>query len=179
MKLEIEIGDSYLEHLTQKAGKYGIKVEQLILSTLIQTHPLPEEKKRKARVDLVPMQTKDREAEFLAKQKENPAYKHLNVLEEFQKCRTWCETNRQQFSPARVINWLNRATERASFKQVTMPVEDRNCTFEGCENRWTSRFGLNGKPLCSMHFNAHLSGSDPPTSQEKQAMRRELNQERT
>lgn len=38
----------------------------------------------------------------------NTAYLGIDVEREFQKCKTWCETNRKHASRKRFINWLNR-----------------------------------------------------------------------
>ncbi len=51
--------------------------------------------------------------QFLAELKADSTYRRLDIEQEAGKMRRWCETNRQQPSRRRFVNWLNTALDRA------------------------------------------------------------------
>lgn len=40
VNIELELGEEYVNHLTEKASKYGISLSQLLISTIIHAHPV-------------------------------------------------------------------------------------------------------------------------------------------
>lgn len=45
--------------------------------------------------------------EFLANIKADPTYTGIDIDRALGRCRLWCETNGKEFSPRRIVNWLN------------------------------------------------------------------------
>ena len=117
-KVELEIGEAYLEFLTAKAEKYGVQVPALVTAAVMQLHPLPADAKRKvqARQALLSNVEEGKRKEFITKWKACEAYKGLNIDAEISKCRQWCEANNAGTPTAsRIVNWLNRASEKVTF----------------------------------------------------------------
>jgi len=47
--------------------------------------------------------------QWLSALSKDPTYEGIDVMREFGKCRTWCESNKKTASRRRFTNWLNRA----------------------------------------------------------------------
>lgn len=54
------------------------------------------------------------EEQWLSALRRNPAYSSLDIENEFNKMRGWCEVNKKQPTKRRFINWLNRADKPMS-----------------------------------------------------------------
>jgi hypothetical protein len=49
------------------------------------------------------------DAEWLQELCLSPAYKGIDVMVQYEKCKVWCANNRAQPTRRRFVNWLNRA----------------------------------------------------------------------